>query len=178
MWVVLELPEIVRQHPGAIVVFAGSCTNGEYGESIEQRIARSGLGDRVLRTGGLPSGDPRLKGLLQLARALVLPSTSETFGIVILEAWAAGTPVISSRTSGATTLIEDGKTGLLFELGRPATFHSAIGSVIDRPSIALNLSEQGRKRAAAQFDTEVCARRMRLLYEELVEEKHALRRSA
>jgi glycosyltransferase involved in cell wall biosynthesis len=150
----------------------------EYGRSIEQRIARSGLGDRVVRTGGLPSGDPRLTGLLQLARALVLPSTSETFGIVILEAWAAGTPVVSSRTSGAMTLIEDGKSGLLFELGRPATFHSAIAGVLDQPSLALSLSEQGRTRAAAQFDTEVCARRMRLLYEELVEEKHALRHSA
>ena len=117
-------------------------------------------------------------GLLQLARALVLPSTSETFGIVILEAWAAGTPVVSSRTSGAMTLIEDGKSGLLFELGRPATFHSAIAGVLDEPSFALSLSEQGRTRAAAQFDTEVCARRMRLLYEELVEEKHATRHTA
>jgi glycosyltransferase involved in cell wall biosynthesis len=178
MWVVLELAEIVRRHPGAVVVFAGSCTNVEYGRSIDQRISRGGLGDRVLRTGGLPSGDPRLTGLLQLARALVLPSTSETFGIVILEAWAAGTPVVSSRTSGAMTLIEDGKSGLLFELGRPATFHSAIASVLEQPSLALSLSEQGRSRASAEFDTEVCARRMRLLYEELAEEKHALRHSA
>jgi alpha-maltose-1-phosphate synthase len=178
LWVTLELPQILRRHPGVIVVFAGSCTNVEYARSIEQRVARSGLGDHVLRTGGLPSGDPRLVGLLQLARALVLPSTSETFGIVIVEAWAAGTPVVSSRTSGASTLIEDGRNGLLFELGRPATFHSAIDRVLNQPGFALHLSEKGRARAAAQFDTEACARRMRLLYEELVEEKHALRHSA
>jgi glycosyltransferase involved in cell wall biosynthesis len=178
MWVLMELAELVRRHPGVMVVFAGACTNSEYGWSIEQRIARSGLGGHVLSTGGLPSGDPRLVGLLQLARALVLPSTSETFGIVILEAWAAGTPVVSSRTSGASTLVEDGRNGLLFELGRPATFHAAIDRVLERPSYALHLSEEGRAKAAAQFDTDVCARRMRRLYEELVEEKHALRRSA
>jgi alpha-maltose-1-phosphate synthase len=178
MWVISELAEIVRRHPGVVVVFAGSCTNVEYGHSIELRIARSGLSHHVLMTGGLPSGDPLLRGLLQLARALILPSTSETFGIVIVEAWAAGTPVVSSRTSGATTLIDDGKNGLLFELGRPATFHSALDRVINGPSYALHLSEEGRTKAAAQFDVGACARRMRLLYEELVEEKHATRHTA
>jgi glycosyltransferase involved in cell wall biosynthesis len=131
-----------------------------------------------LLAGGLPPGDPRLIGLLQEAQAVVLPSISETFGLVILEAWAAGTPVISTRTSGARSLIEHGKTGLLFELSQPQEFHASVNELWSDPAMALRLVAGGRKRVIADFDTWVLADRMKQLYENLIEEKHALCHSA
>jgi glycosyltransferase involved in cell wall biosynthesis len=102
-WVVDQMPELLRRHPKLLLVLAGACTDEAYGVQLERRIDELGLGGQVLITGRLPPADSRLIGLLQLARVCMLQSISETFGLVILEAWAAGTPAISSRTSGASS---------------------------------------------------------------------------
>jgi glycosyltransferase involved in cell wall biosynthesis len=174
-WLAAEAVELARRHPGVLLVFVGSITNQEYGDAFKARILREGLAPFVMLVGSLPFGDPRLVGLLQLARAVVLPSLSETFGLVILEAWAAGTPVISSRTSGAAALVEEGVNGLLFDLDRPAAFHAAVDAVVERPEWAEALGAAGRAKAVEKFDTSARSIRMKSLYEELIEEKNALR---
>ena len=176
-WVVGQAHELARRHHGVLLVFAGACTHREYGAALQARLEREGLKDVVLMVGGLPSGDARLIGLLQAARAVVVPSLSETFGIVILEAWAAGTPVISSRTSGALGLVEEGVNGLLFDLAEPAGFHSAVDGVLGRPEHAARMGAAGRSMVIAEFDTSVSAPRMKRFYEELIEEKNASRHS-
>ena len=177
-WLVAEAAELARRHPKILMMFAGAVTHREYGSALKARIAREGLQDVVKLVGSFPFGDSRLIGLLQEARAVIVPSKSETFGIVIVEAWAAGTPVISSRTSGASALVEDGVNGLLFDLDRPATFHTAMDRVLDRPELAAKWGASGRAKAVAEFDTSIRADRMRRLYEDLIEEKNALRDSS
>jgi starch synthase len=97
---------------------------------------------------------------------------------VILEAWAAGTAVISSRTSGAVGLIERDKTGLLFDLDRPEEFQSGIDRLWSSPGFAAYLAASGRQRVIEAYDTRVLAARMKRLYEDLIQEKNALRYSA
>src|SRR5262249_48634968 len=128
-------------------------------------------------TGGLPPGDPRLIGLMQEACAVLLPSTSETFGLVLLEAWAAGTVVISSRTSGASALVLHGKNGWLFDLSNSAAFHDAINEALLNPKRRAQLAESGRDLVAREYDAPSVARKVKQLYDELIEEKHALRHS-
>jgi alpha-maltose-1-phosphate synthase len=177
-WVVEQLPELLRRHPNALLVLAGACTDEGYGEALRRRIEQLSLGPHVLVTGKLPPADPRLIGLLQVARVAMLQSISETFGLVILEAWAAGTPAISSRTSGASALIDHGENGWLFDLQRPETFHEAIDVALDNEVARARVIAAGRERVVAEYDTEVLASRVRRLYENLQEEKHALRHSA
>ena len=177
-WLVEQLPELVRRHPRLLLVLAGASTDQLYSAALERQIDRLGLRDHVLLTGGLPPGHARLLGLVQSARAVVLPSTSETFGLVILEAWAAGTAVISSRTSGALGLVEQDKTGLLFELDRPAEFQAGIDRLWTSPGFARYLAENGRRRVIEAYDTRILAERMKGLYQDLIREKHALRYSA
>jgi len=177
-WLIAQAAELARRHPRALLVFVGAATDREYGEAIRARIDREGLGDFVMMVGSLPFGDSRLIGLLQLARAVVLPSKSETFGMVIIEAWASGTPVISSRTSGAAALITEGVNGLLFDLDRPETFHAAVDIVLTQGELAARWGAAGREKAVAEYDTSIRANRMRRLYEDLVEEKNALRHSS
>lgn len=173
-WLVEQMPELTRRHPKLLLVLAGAATDQSYVEALVRRIGLLGLGQNVLLTGGLPPGDPCLIGLMQEARAVVLPSISETFGLVILEAWAAGTAVISTRTSGARSLIEHGKTGLLFDLGRPAEFHASVNELWSDPGVAAELAGGGRRRVIADFDTRILADRMKQLYENLIEKKYAL----
>jgi len=126
----------------------------------------------------LPPGDPRLIGLFQSAEVIVLPSISETFGLVILEAWAAGTTVISSRTSGALELIQHGENGWLFDLGAPQTLLQAVDCALLHPELRSRLAAAGGRVASAEYDTTVLAGRMKDLYDQLIAEKNALRNSA
>ena len=110
-------------------------------------------------------------GLIQSARLFVLCSTAEPFGIVILEAWAAGTPVLSSRTSGAASLIEHGRTGLLYDLDQVADFHSGIDTLMINNQLHRHLSAEAREHVQAEFDVPTIAGRVARVYEELVEAK-------
>jgi glycosyltransferase involved in cell wall biosynthesis len=173
-WLLEEAPETFRNHPNAILVLAGACTDQPYGEQIGRRIRELGLEKRVLLTGGLPPNDPRLIGLMQEARALLLPSVSETFGLVILEAWAAGTLVLSSRTSGASALIEHGQNGWLFDLENPETFHEALARTLANPQSAREMVARGAAKVREQYSVNALASRMKGLYEELVEAKRCV----
>ncbi len=177
-WVVEQMPELLRRHPNAMLVLAGACTDEVYGEALQRRITALGLEPHILITGKLPPADPRLIGLLQVARVAMLQSVSETFGLVILEAWAAGTAAISSRTSGASALVEHGRNGWLFDLDRPASFHEAVDLVLTNESLRQQSIVLGRQRVVNEYDTQVLASRVRHLYANLVEEKNALRHSA
>lgn len=175
-WLIEQVPALLRRHPRMLLVLAGACTDEGYGEKLRRRIDELGVGGQVLLTGKLPPADPRLIGLMQEARVALLPSLSETFGLVILEAWAAGTPAVSSRTSGASALIENGRNGWLFDLDRPESFHAAIDTVLDDPEARAAAIAAARRRVTAEYDTRVLSARMKDLYVQLQEEKrHALR---
>lgn len=177
-WLVERMPELLRQEPRLRLVLAGACTDEAYGAALRRRVRELGLEEQVRFTGGLPSGDPRLVGLLQSARALVLPSISETFGLVILEAWAAGTPVLASATSGARALITPDVTGALFDLGRPATFLAAARRVLNDDGWAARLTAAGAQKVTEEYDTAVVARQVKRVYEELIADRSALRHPA
>ena len=172
-WLVEQVPAILQRHPRALLVLAGPCTDQEYGAALERRIAELGLGAQIFLPGKLPPGDPRLVGLMQEARVVLLPSISETFGLVILEAWAAGTPAISSRTSGGQGLIEHGHNSWLFDLDRPAGFHEAIDVVLTNRTARERAIAAARERVV-DYDTRAIAGRVKELYAELTEEHHAL----
>ena len=69
------------------------------------------LTDRVTMIKGVPPDSSLLPAAYHAASAFLLPSLHEPFGIVVLEAWSAGTPVIASQVGGLKTLIRDGETG-------------------------------------------------------------------
>jgi starch synthase len=173
-WAVEQMPEMLRRYPTLLLVLAGACTDEAYGDALQRRIRELGLGHHVLITGKLPPADPRLVGLLQLARVCLLQSLSETFGLVILEAWAAGTPAISSRTSGPSGLIEHGRNGWLFDLANPQSFHEVLDTALTNEGARARVVSEGRERVVSDFDTAVLAGRMKDLYLQLHEEKHAL----
>ncbi len=130
-----------------------------------------GLQEKILLTGGMLPEDPRLIGLFERAEALLLPSLSETFGLVILEAWATGTMVVSTRTSGAAGLVRDGENGWFFDLDRPHTFHEAVEQTLGRSETTRAVLAHGAEEVSRNYNLSVLAGRMKDLYNELIEEK-------
>jgi alpha-maltose-1-phosphate synthase len=173
-WLVEQAPDIFQKHPRALMVLAGPCTDEAYGEALRRQIQTLGLQERVLLTGGLPPNDPRLIGLLQVADVLLLPSKSETFGLVVLEAWATGTMVLSTRTSGACALVRDGENGWLFDLDKPETFHRSLAQALSSSDAARQMLRRGGDEVQTQYSLSALAGRMKALYEELIEEKNAI----
>ena len=170
-WLLDQMPEAFRIHSKAVLVFAGSFIDKPYAEALRQRIDTLGLQNRVFLTGGFPPDDPCLIGLLQKAEVLIVPSRSETFGLVILEAWAAGTPVLASRTSGACELVEEGKTGLLFGINDEAGFLKALGEILFNPSLQSALTHAGRRHVLTHYDQATVVQSIKSLYEKLIEER-------
>ena len=176
-WVVRQMPRVVARHPRALLVLAGACTNAEYGAAVARDIKELGLEKHVLLTGGLAPGLPATIGLMQSAHVAILPSVSETFGLVVLESWAAGAAALASRTTGAMALVRDGENGGLFDLARPDEFHERLDRLLTDPEGRHRLAAAGRH-AAAGYDTAALARRVQILYAQLCDEKSALRQSA
>src|SRR5580658_39412 len=169
-WLLDQAPLIFQKHPKALLVLAGPCTDEAYGGIIKRKIQELGLQNHVLLTGGLPPDDPRLIGLMQEANALLLPSLSETFGLVVLEAWAAGTVVVSSRASGPSALIRDGENGWLFSLDQSGPFHEAVDRALANPAQARLMASRGAA-ISQQHSIAALAGRLKKLYEELIQAK-------
>jgi starch synthase len=174
-WLIDQAPQIFQRHPNVVLVLAGACTNPHYGDLVQKKISSLGLSERILLTGGLPPDDARLIGLFQQAEVLAVPSLSETFGLVILEAWATGTMVLSTRTSGACTLVRDGENGWLFDLDNPQRFHESLDQALAKSQVARQVCRSGSDAVRNEYNIAALAGRMKKLYESLIEEKHALR---
>jgi alpha-maltose-1-phosphate synthase len=174
-WLIDRSAEILRKYPNATFVFVGGCTHPGYGKSIEKCVRENNLQKNFLLTGGIPPGDPRLIGLLQQSKALILPSLSETFGLVIIESWACGTVVLSNKTSGACSLVEHGKTGWLFDVEDPKGFHEVLDCTMQNQERRREILAAGREKVQKHYDTDVLAERMKQLYDELIEKKNARR---
>src|SRR6202012_4483355 len=98
--------------------------------------------------------------------------------LVVLEAWATGTMVLSTRTSGACSLVRDGQNGWLFDLDKPEIFHQALAQALSNSDAARRMLRRGGDEVHTQYNIGALAARMKALYEELIEEKNAIRNPA
>jgi glycosyltransferase involved in cell wall biosynthesis len=114
--------------------------------------------------GSLPSEVVRHE--MGRAIALVVPSIwYETFGLVVIEAFACSTPVIVSRIGALAELVRDGETGLLFEPGDPRDLADKIAWAQTHPEQMAAMGCRARAQYEAEFSAEVNYRRLMEIYE-------------
>jgi glycogen(starch) synthase len=100
------------------------------------------------------------------AELLVVPSRLEPFGIVILEAWRAGTAVLATDRGGPAELIEDGEDGVVVDPFDADRFARTLGSLLDDDRRRTSLARAGRARVGA-FGWPQVAERYREIYAEI-----------
>ena len=133
------------------LVLAGPATAPDYVATLDRRIAASPHAGRVRRLGALAPTSNDLPDAFHAADVFALASRHEPFGIVALEAWSAGLPVVASAVGGLRDLIEPEKTGLLFEPGDVNGCARAIGRMLATPGLAATCAANGRALALARY---------------------------
>jgi glycogen(starch) synthase len=144
---VAALPRIRARHPGTRLVVAGK---GRQEQEL-QTVARKHRVRRAVDFVGHLS-DRELRAALAAADAVVLPSRYEPFGIVALEAAAAGAPLVASTAGGLGEVVVDGRTGVSFPPGDVAAIANAVHTVLADPSAARTRARAARQRLAVDFD--------------------------
>jgi D-inositol-3-phosphate glycosyltransferase len=100
------------------------------------------------------------------ADVCLVPSRSESFGLVALEAGACGTPVVAAAVGGLPSLVDDGVTGFLVADRAPASYAERVALLLDQPARAGALSRSAAARAR-DYTWSTTAARLRRLYTDL-----------
>lgn len=131
---------------------------------IDKLIADRGLVDRVTMVP--PQPHHVLSTYYRAADVCLVPSRSESFGLVALEAAACGTPVVASDVGGLRTLVDHGRTGFRISGRDPRDFAAATRRILDSPLLADELGRNAAEAAAAYTWTTMAAR-LRRVYHDL-----------
>ena len=126
-----HVPADIRPH----LVVAGdvSADFSAYEQKLVRLVDELGLSDDVTFVG--PQPRPTLAKLMRWARIVLVPSHSETFGLVALEAEASGTPVIAAAAGGLREAVAHGETGQLMDSRRPEDWGLAITRLLTTPGL-------------------------------------------
>ncbi|WP_298805299.1 glycosyltransferase family 4 protein [uncultured Lentibacter sp.] len=156
------LPVLLRALAEIPLVRLTIAGDGPQRGEIESLIHAHKLEARV-RLLGYQSQD-QVAELLSQSQALVLPSFAEGLPVVLMEAMAAGLPVISTRIAGVPELVKDGETGWLVAAGDQDGLKQAIKALLADPTRARARGAAGRLAVAQAFDANVEARRLATLF--------------
>lgn len=151
------LLEAASMMPEALFVLVGE---GPERATIEQRITELGLDARVILLGYRQD----VPDLLAMCDVFVLPSLYEGLPLSILEAMAAGKPVIASAIGGTDEAVVHGETGLLVPPAQPQALAHAIRRFLADPALAHRTASAGKQRVYKEFSAEVMTQRITAIY--------------
>ena len=114
-------------------------------EGLQKLAARLGIADVVRFRPPVEQG--QLADWFRAASVLVMPSYSESFGLVAIEAQATGTPVVAASVGGLPVAVRDGSTGMLVEGHEPAAYARALREFIDHPELVDRMGEAAARHA-------------------------------
>ena len=166
------MESVWRTVPGARLVIAGATTP-------ETAQIRAMLTDATIGSGSgavefLPDlSESDKERLLHSASVLVLPSTMESFGIVLLEAWASATPVIALDTPVMSEVVTSGVDGFLVEPNNDEAMAEAITGLLTDPDRARSMGLAGFRNVTDRYSWDTAAQQLESVYESVVDKTDA-----
>ncbi|WP_433343148.1 glycosyltransferase family 4 protein [Micromonospora sp. CA-111912] len=140
------VPYLRERHPGLRVVIAG---DGPYREELVDQAHRLRLGDTVRFAGFMNS--TQLPAMLAATDATVVPSLYEPFGMVALEAAAAGAPLAVAATGGLAEIVEPGVTGVTFPHSDPDALAGAVDRLLGDEVFARRVARRARTMVSERY---------------------------
>ncbi|MGH3875092.1 MAG: glycosyltransferase [Pseudonocardiaceae bacterium] len=144
------LADLVARRPAVRLVLIGqqaSPTWPEFGVAVTALTHELGLADRVVFAGHITDASTLLPAL----DVLVCSSREEGFGLAVIEAMAAGVPVVSTRCGGPDDVIEDGRSGILVQAEAPRDLGRAVERVLSDHELVVQLVTRARNTWRARF---------------------------
>jgi glycosyltransferase involved in cell wall biosynthesis len=145
----------------SILVVVG---DGPIRAELEQHAVDAGVADRVYFLGERRD----VPKLLQVFDVFVLSSRLEGLSLTLLEAAAAGLPIVATNVGGNSEVVVDGNTGFIVEPGDPGALAEAMSKVGSDPELARSMGKLGRKRVIEQYSLDAMVRRYDKIYHELL----------
>lgn len=153
------------QHvPAAHLAIAGN-DEENFRPTLEALAEKCNVSDRITFTGPVQGADK--SALLRHAAILVLPSYSENFGNVVLEAMAVGCPVAVTPEVGAADIVQQYGSGLVID-GDPATFGKGMRNMLENPDELVRMGRRGRKAVEEHFTWGAVAKQMESVYHQVL----------
>jgi glycosyltransferase involved in cell wall biosynthesis len=142
--------------------------DGDLRRSYEQQAAALELTDRIVFAGAIQHA--ATPPFYRAADLTVLPSSPpESFGLVLIESLACGTPVIASNIPGVRTVVDHGQDGLLVPPNDPDALCQAISTILGDTATHQQMARYGRAKVAAHYSWERIGARLDLIYQSVLE---------
>ena len=158
-YLIEAFPAVKKEFPNSKLLIVGHDDEG-LREDLEKLIAKLGLEGEVFLPGYLDGAS-----VMNSIDVFVLPSLWEGFGLVLLEAMAAGKPIVASKVNAIPEIVIDGETGILVPSKDPEALANAIISMLRKPEHSIAMGQRGRERLAREFSIERMVRETEKIYE-------------
>ncbi len=170
-----DLPVLKQRHGNLRYVVVG---NGPDRENVERSVRETGLGDTVVCLGQI--SDDELETVYALADVFVMPNIHvegdvEGFGLVALEAGAAGLPVVASAIEGIVDAVRDGESGVLALRDGGAGFADAVSKFLEDEEYRREFGKQAREYILRNFSWREVARQYANVFQEALRQARTVR---
>jgi glycosyltransferase involved in cell wall biosynthesis len=160
--VIEAMKQIWSERPDACLLIAGATTT--YSAFIKRWIEQL-TPERRTRVAVIDNfAESEKPSIFAACDIVAFPSGYESFGIVFLEAWAAGKPVIGARVGAVTSVIDEGKDGLLIRHRNIADLVGAIRTLIAQPLLGHQLGTSGRLKVEQRYTWDIVSDKFREIY--------------
>jgi glycosyltransferase involved in cell wall biosynthesis len=163
--VLQTMPKVWAVHPDAHLLMAGARTS--YSPTVDHVISTLPPERQAQVTVVNDFPEEEKPNLLAACDLIAHPSGYESFGLVLIEAWACGRPVIGARVGAIASVIDEGQDGLLVEYLDPDSMAKAILRLLDDPALRTKLGEAGRRKVQENYTWEIVTGRLRSVYSEV-----------
>ncbi len=163
-YLIAAASELAQHLPNLRFVVLGE---GKLRRDLESRIRGSGLSGKFF----LPGHKPSASRLIRAFDVFVMPSLQEGLGTSVLDAMAAGVPVVATRAGGIPEVVEDFKTGLLAKPGDAHSLAAALERILRDRDLTDRLARSAREKVAARFTVGRMVVKTAQLYRKLLSER-------
>ncbi|MDI3535255.1 MAG: hypothetical protein PWQ82_1620 [Thermosediminibacterales bacterium] len=159
------MPIVLAENPNVKFVISG---DGPRSPALKKLASELGIAHKVIFTGYID--DKVRNSLFNASSAAIFPSLYEPFGIVALEAMAAGVPVIVSDTGGFKEIVDERENGLKVPPGNPEMLAKAINTILENQILAQKIKAKGLNMVKKRFSWENIAQKTVEVYSETLKE--------